>query len=190
MIRLFPSPQICMLALLHIVIISLANYTVQFTGEVAGYHFTYAMFVFPAVILATDLTVRLSGQHTARIIVAIAYIPAILLSSWLADWRIGIASGTAYLIGQLLDISIFQRVRNHYTAWWPAPLVSTLFANIVDTYTFYSIAFYRSQDPFMSEHWIALASLDLIFKIVIGAALFLPAYGILLSYILSRMHRH
>lgn len=188
--RTVSPPLICKLALLHIFIIALANYTVQFTGNVSDYHFTYAMFVFPAVVLATDLTVRLSGQRTARIIVALAYVPAILLSAWLADWRIGIASGTAYLAGQLLDISVFQRVRDRYPAWWPAPLFSTLFTNVIDTYTFYSAAFYRSRDAFMSEHWVGLANVDLAFKIVIGIALFLPAYGVLLAFIQSRIRRH
>ncbi len=188
--RTVSLPLTCKLALLHVVVIALANYTVQFTGNVFGHHFTYAMFVFPVVVLATDLTVRLSGQRTARIIVALAYIPAILLSAWLADWRIGIASGTAYLTGQLLDISIFQRVRDRYPAWWTAPLVSTLLANVIDTYIFYSAAFYRSRDAFMSEHWVGLANVDLVFKIIIGIVLFLPAYGVLLAFMQSRMQRH
>ena len=62
------------LAVFHIIVIALANYVVQFTGTFAGYHFTYAMFVFPLVILATDLTVRLSNKENARVIVGLAYI--------------------------------------------------------------------------------------------------------------------
>ena len=124
--KLSNKKLVCKLALFHIAIIALANYTVQFTGAIAGYDFTWGMFVFPLVILATDLTVRLSNQHNARTIVAIAYIPAILISAWLADWRIGIASGTAYLIGQLLDIAVFQKIRERSSLWWTAPLISTL----------------------------------------------------------------
>ena len=171
------------LALFHIAVIALANYTVQFTGTLAGYHFTYAMFVFPLVILATDLTVRLSGQLTARRIVTLAYIPAILISAWLADWRIGIASGTAYLVGQLLDIFVFQKIRDRSTAWWPAPLISTFFANILDTYTFYGVAFYQSADDFMAANWMELATVDLAFKVIVSILLFLPAYGLLLGYL-------
>ena len=100
------------LALFHIAVIALANYSVQFSATFMGYPFTWAMFVFPLVILATDMTVRLSNKSTARMIVAIAYIPAILISVWLADWRIGLASGTAYLVGQLLDITIFNGCAN------------------------------------------------------------------------------
>ena len=92
---------------------------------------------FPAVILATDLTIRLSNPYNARIVVGLAYVPAILISVLMADWRIGMASGTAYLVGQLLDIAVFQKIRERAKAWWPAPLISTLVANIIDTYTFF-----------------------------------------------------
>jgi uncharacterized PurR-regulated membrane protein YhhQ (DUF165 family) len=169
------------LALFHIFIIALANYAVQFTGTFMGYHFTWAMFVFPIVILATDLTVRLSSKENARVIVGVAYIPAILISAWIADWRIGIASGTAYLVGQLLDIFIFQRIRDKSTAWWPAPLISTFIANIVDTYTFFSVAFLHSTNEFMAANWFEIATVDLSFKVVVCITLFLPAYGLLLN---------
>ncbi len=178
---------VCALALFHIAIIALANYAVQFTAAIAGYDFTWGMFVFPLVILATDLTVRLSDQHNARIIVAIAYAPAILISAQLADWRIGIASGTAYLLGQLLDISVFQKIRERSNSWWHAPLISTLVANLIDTYTFYSVAFHRSADAFMAQNWIELATVDLGFKVVVSILVFLPAYGILLSYLKGRV---
>ncbi len=174
------------LAVFHILVIALANYTVQFPASLLGHHFTYAMFVFPLVILTTDLTVRLSNQKTARTIVGLAYIPAILVSAWLADWRIGLASGTAYLVGQLLDITVFQRIRERTTAWWPAPLVSTFFANILDTYTFFAVAFHRSADAFMAGHWLEIAHADLVFKIVVSIALFLPAYGLLLNALKKR----
>lgn len=181
---------ICGLMLFHIGVIALANYTVQFTGTFAGHDFTWGMFVFPLVILATDLTVRLSNQRNARVIVAGAYIPAIVISAWLADWRIGLASGSAYLLGQLLDITVFQKIRERSRSWWAAPLISTFFANILDTYTFYSAAFYRSADSFMAENWVELASVDLVFKIVVSILLFLPAYGILLNYLQGRLARN
>lgn len=178
---------VCKLALFHIAVIALANYAVQFTGAIAGYDFTWGMFVFPLVILATDLTVRLSNRHNARIIVAAAYIPAILISTGLAGWRIGIASGTAYLVGQLLDITVFQKVRERSDLWWPAPMISTFFANILDTYVFYSAAFHRSADPFMAAHWPELATVDLAFKTVVSILVFLPAYGVLLNYLRVRV---
>ena len=181
MLNAIDKKRVVKIALFHIAVIALANYTVQFTGTFMGYYFTWAMFVFPLVILATDLTVRLSSQSNARVIVGIAYIPAILISAWLADWRIGLASGTAYLVGQLLDITVFQRVRERTKLWWPAPLLSTFFANIIDTYTFFSVAFYQSADEFMAANWVEVASVDLGFKIVVSMVLFLPAYGVLLN---------
>lgn len=167
----------------HIAVITLANYTVQFTDTFLLYPFTWAMFVFPLVILATDLTVRLSNQANARVIVGISYIPAVLISAWLTDWRIGLASGSAYLIGQLFDIAVFQRVRMRTKSWWAAPLLSTFFANIIDTYTFYFIAFYQSADEYMAINWVAVANADMLFKIIVSIALFLPAYGILLNFL-------
>ena len=171
----------------HIGVIALANYTVQFTGTFLGYNFTWGMFVFPLVILATDLTVRLSNQYNARIIVTIAYIPAILISAWLADWRIGIASGTAYLVGQLLDIAVFQKIRDRTSLWWVAPMISTFFANIIDTYVFFAVAFFRSANLFMAENWVEVATIDLAFKIVVSILVFLPAYGFLLHNLKSRL---
>ncbi len=182
-------PLVIRLVLFHVVIIALSNYMVQFTGAFLGYAFTWAMFVFPAVILATDLTVRLSSQHNARIVVGLAYIPAILISALMADWRIGMASGTAYLVGQLLDIVVFQKIRERARAWWPAPLVSTLVANIIDTYTFFGVAFHRSADEFMATNWVEVATVDLCFKIIVSIVLFLPAYGALLNYLGTRPGR-
>ena len=172
----------------HIAIIALANYTVErYTGTFLGYHFSWAMFIFPLVILATDLTVRLSNQFNARVIVAIAYVPAIWISSELADLRIGMASATAYLVGQLLDIFVFQRIRRRVSAWWVAPAISTFFANIIDTYTFYSAAFYQAEDAFMAANWPEIATVDLIFKIVVSIVVFLPIYGVVLGFAQRRV---
>jgi len=174
------------LVVFHIVVIALANYTVQFSGTFIGYHFTWGMFVFPMVILATDLTVRLSNQYNARVIVGLAYIPAIVISTWLADWRIGPASATAYLVGQMMDITVFQKIREKVRQWWVAPMISTLFANIVDTYVFFFAAFHRSSNEFMAANWPQVASVDLAFKIIVSIVVFLPVYGVLLNYLKTR----
>jgi len=181
------SRLIVALAVFHVAVIALANYLVQFTAAVAGYDFTWGMFVFPLVILATDLTVRLSGAANARRIVGVAYLPAIAISVMLATWRIGVASGSAYLAGQLLDIAVFRRIRARVQSWWAAPLVSTLFANALDTYLFYALAFYRADDAFMAANWAELASVDLAFKTLLSVAVFLPAYGVLLNLIQARL---
>ena len=109
-------------------IIALSNYLVQFPLSFYGIAFTLGMFTYPLVCLATDLTVRLSGNVNARIIVGIAYIPAILISISLSNYRIGIASGMSYLLGQLLDIFAFQKIRDRVNNWWSArPVRPSLF---------------------------------------------------------------
>lgn len=171
------------LIFLHILIISLSNYLVQFGGEFLGIKFTWGMLVFPLIIVLTDLTVRLFNQNLARIVVILAFIPAFFISSWLADYLIGIASATAYLVGQIIDIFFFQRIRNKTDLWWVAPSLSTLVANSIDTYLFFWVAFSKSSDPFMASNWLVVAHADLIFKIAISILIFLPVYGLLLNYL-------
>ncbi len=171
----------------HVLIIATSNYLVQFPVTVAGISFTWAMFTFPLVILATDLTVRLSNKYNARWIVGLAYVPAILISTWLADWRIGVASGTAYLVSQLLDVSVFNRIREAFKTWWYAPVLATFVSNIIDTYTFFGVAFHNSADPFMTENWFHIASVDLVFKMIVSYLVIIPLYGIVLKYALGKV---
>ena len=177
------------LMLIHVFIIGLANYLVQFPSTILGIPFTWAMFVFPLVLVATDLTVRLTNKHQARYVVGLAYVPAILVSAFLANWRIGLASATAYLIGQLFDVTVFQKIRENFKAWWVAPFFSSIFANIVDTYVFFGAAFYNSADQFMSDNWLIIASNDVVFKIIISLLIILPIYGALLSYLLKKFKK-
>ena len=102
----------------HIVIIAIANYTVQFPITTFGLHWTPAMFFFPFTVVATDLTVRLTNKHLARGVIGTAFVPAILISAFLADWRIGLASGFAYAVGQFLDVSVFHNIRERFEVWW------------------------------------------------------------------------
>lgn len=172
----------------HIFIIAISNYLVQFPVTIAGISFTWGMFTFPLVVLATDLTIRLSNKHNARWIVGLAYIPAILASMYFADVRIAIASGTAYLISQLLDVSVFQRIRERFAAWWVAPVVATFVANIIDTYTFFGVAFHNSADAFMAENWVHIATVDLGFKMLVSYIVILPLYGLFLNYALKKVN--
>lgn len=179
-----------MLVLLHLFIIALSNWAVQFGGTLWGtdLQFTWGMFTFPFIVVATDLTVRLTDKYTARSVVAIAFIPAIIISSYIATPMIGFASAFAYLLGQLLDVSVFQRIREKLTeVWWVAPAISTVFANILDTYAFFWAAFAYSDDPFMSVHWLEIASVDVVFKIITSFVLFLPVYGVLLAWLRKRV---
>jgi len=189
-----------LLVAFHILIISTSNYLVQLPFQIFGYHTTWGAFSFPFVYLATDLTVRIFGQRAARKIIFKAMLPALLISyvmgvvfhqggfqglSAIAEFnsfvfRIAFASFTAYLVGQLMDITIFSKLRKT-RSWWVAPAASTLVGNLVDTLVFFALAFYASNDPFMAAHWPEIATVDYAFKLVVSLGLFLPAYGVLLK---------
>ena len=175
------------LFLFHVFIIGLSNYLVQFPATFFGIPFTWAMFTFPLVLVATDLTVRLTNKSNARAVIAMAFIPAIIVSAELSTLRIGLASAFAYFIGQLFDVTVFQRIREKFSAWWVAPFASSIFANLVDTYVFFSAAFYKSEDPFMADNWLIIANNDVVFKIIISLVIILPIYGIVLNYFLNKL---
>ncbi|GAL13463.1 putative preQ0 transporter [Vibrio astriarenae] len=92
----------------------------------------------------------------------------------------------AYLLGQILDVHVFNRLRQ-LKQWWVAPTCSTLFGNALDTLAFFAIAFYQSPDAFMAEHWVEIALVDYVFKIVISLGLFVPMYGVLLNYLTNKL---
>ncbi len=192
----------------HILIICVSNYLVQLPFQLFGYHTTWGAFSFPFVYLATDLTVRIFGQQAARSIILKAMVPALMISyvigvmfhqgsfqgaDSLAQWntfvfRIAFASFAAYLIGQLMDIKVFARLRTS-RSWWVAPAASTLVGNLVDTLVFFSIAFYASSDSFMAANWPEIATVDYGFKLIVSLGLFLPAYGVLLKVLQDKILR-
>ena len=182
----------------HIFVIGISNYLVQFPIALFGYEFTIATFTFPFIILATDLTVRLYKDKVARKIIIGAFIPAFFISLYFADLRIAIASVSAYALGQFLDIFVFSRLRKQTNSledlslnknWYIAPAISTFFAQIIDTYIFYGFAFYNSSDEFMRDHWFSIATNDLLFKLLICYLAFLPFYGLILNLILSFLRK-
>ena len=182
----------------HIFVIGISNYLVQFPIALFGYEFTIATFTFPFIILATDLTVRLYKDKVARKIIIGAFIPAFFISLYFADLRIAIASVSAYALGQFLDIFVFSRLRKQTDSlddlslnknWYIAPAISTFFAQIIDTYIFYGFAFYNSSDEFMRDHWFSIATNDLLFKLLICYLAFLPFYGLILNLILSFLRK-
>ena len=185
------------LVALHIFVIVISNALVSIPVEILGVKLTWAAFVYPLVILATDLTVRLIGKGIARATIAAAYPLAIIgsIAVVLAEgapssvaMRIGFGSATAYLIGCLLDVYVFQYVREKFTQqWWAAPALSMVVANFIDSYVFFSIAFQGGADEYMSAHWPEIALSQSILKIVVGFIIFLPAYGILLNYLKKRV---
>ena len=179
------------LVLLHVVVITVSNALVAIPVEIAGVKLTWAAFTFPLVVIATDLTVRLLGKNIARATIAAAYPLAIIgsIAVVLAEgapqsvaMRIGFASATAYAIGTMLDVYVFQYIREAFTKnWWLAPAVSTIAANIIDTYTFFAVAFNNSADEYMAANWVEIAGSQTVLKIAVGLIVFLPAYGLLLK---------
>ena len=186
------------LVIIHIFIIGISNYLVQFPITILSYEFTIATFTFPFIILATDLTVRLYKAEIARKIVMGAFVPAFFISLYFADLRIAVASVSAYALGQFLDIFVFSKLRKELGTtedlylnknWYIAPAVSTFFAQIIDTYIFYGFAFYNSSDEYMRDNWFPIATNDLLFKLLICYLAFLPFYGLLLNFILSNLRK-
>ena len=184
------------LVLLHVVVITVSNALVAIPVEIAGIKLTWAAFTFPLVVLATDLTVRLLGKGIARSTIAAAYPLAIIGSIAVVmlegapqsvAMRIGFASATAYAIGTMLDVYVFQYLREKYRAWWLAPAVSTVAANIIDSYTFFWVAFNNSADEYMAANWVEIAGSQTVLKIGVGLVIFLPAYGLLLKYLNGRL---
>ncbi|WP_109078537.1 7-cyano-7-deazaguanine/7-aminomethyl-7-deazaguanine transporter [Aggregatibacter kilianii] len=170
------------------------------------FHSTWGTLTFPFIFLATDLTVRVFGAKEARWIIFVVMIPALIISYVVSTlfsdsqyqglqaltafnlfvFRIAVASFCAYVFGQLLDVLVFNRLRQLKT-WWIAPTSSMVFGSMADTYLFFAIAFYASSDPFMAEHWMEIGFVDYLFKLFIGLLLFVPAYGVVLNMILRKI---
>ncbi|MBB4052558.1 hypothetical protein GGR20_002206 [Devosia subaequoris] len=127
-----------------VAVIAASNFLVQFPvdamigGVNLGDILTWGAFTYPVAFLVTDLSNRAFGPQRARLVVVAGFAVAVILSIWLATPRIAIASGSAFLVAQLLDISIFHRLRN--SAWWHAPMFSSLVSSALDTALFFSLA--------------------------------------------------
>ncbi|HBT6859267.1 TPA: 7-cyano-7-deazaguanine/7-aminomethyl-7-deazaguanine transporter [Klebsiella pneumoniae] len=194
------------LSLFHLLVITSSNYLVQLPISIFGFHTTWGAFSFPFIFLATDLTVRIFGAPLARRIIFAVMVPALAISYgisalfYMGEWqgfaalgtfnlfvaRIAVASFMAYALGQILDVHVFNRLRQS-RRWWLAPTASTLFGNISDTVAFFFIAFWRSPDPFMAAHWGEIALVDYSFKVLISIIFFLPMYGVLLNMLLKTL---
>ena len=179
------------LVILHVAVIVVSNALVGIPVEIFGVKLTWAAFTFPLVVIATDLTVRLLGKQIARSTIAVAYpfaiigsIAVVLLEGAPTSvaLRIGFASATAYAIGTMLDVYVFQHIREKWSNnWWLAPAVSTVAANIIDTYSFFYVAFSGSANEYMAANWMEIAGSQTVLKIFVGLIVFLPAYGLLLN---------
>jgi len=204
-----PQPQtaLALLVAFHILIIIASNYLVQIPVTFFGVNSTWGAFSFPFIFLATDLTVRLIGKAAARRVIARTMVPA-LVASYLVSvlfqdgrvndlsvlgefnlfvFRIACASFAAYVLGQLLDVQVFDRLRRRAIAWWIAPAASAVVGEALDTVAFFSIAFWRSTDPWMAAHWVEIGLVDYATKLTVSLLLFVPLYGVLLTAILRAL---
>ncbi len=145
-------------------LVALSNVLVQYP---LGDWLTWGAFTYPVCFLVTDLTNRMHGAATARRVVYVGFAAAVVLSVLLATPRIAVASGLAFLAAQLLDVSVFDRMRRR--AWWQAPLVSSMLGSAVDTALFFSIAFYATGLP-----WITLGIGDFLWKAAFALAMLIP----------------
>lgn len=204
--------SLVLLSLFHIFIITLSNYLVQIAFEIplpfgGAIPTTWGTFSFPFIFLATDLTVRVFGAALARRIIFAVMFPALIVSyivsviffegqfqgfATLSEFnlfvfRIALASFAGYAVGQLMDIFVFNRLRQG-KIWWLAPASSTIFGSLIDTFVFFAVAFYQSSDEYMAEHWFTIASVDYAFKLFVSLLLFLPLYGILLNYLVKKLN--
>ena len=153
-----------------------SNYLVQFPIQYYGLQeiLTYGAFSYPVAFLITDLANRSYGKLIARQIVYIGFIIGIsftlLFSTNFADLisvRIAIGSGTAFLVAQLIDVQIFDKLRKK--KWFVAPLTSSFIGSTVDTFLFFSISFYATGIP-----WVTLSLGDLAVKIFVALVMLIP----------------
>ena len=161
--------------LMGVVVLS-SNYLVQFPINYYGLEeiLTYGAFSYPIAFLITDLANRSYGKLIARKIVYVGFVVGItftlLFSTNFADLisiRIAIGSGTAFMIAQLLDVQIFDKLRKK--KWFVAPLTSSFIGSTVDTFLFFSISFYATGIP-----WITLSLGDLSVKIFVALIMLIP----------------
>ncbi|MEL7139022.1 MAG: queuosine precursor transporter [Pseudomonadota bacterium] len=167
------------------VIVTVSNILVQVPFNT---WLTWGAFTYPFAFLVTDLANRLHGPAVARRVVLAGFGLAVLLSIWFATPRIALASGTAFLVAQMLDVAVFDRLRQG--SWWRAPAVSSLLGSAVDTALFFSLAFApafaflgddtrwaQEQVPLLGigapvAFWVGLAVGDFLVKLaLIGVAL-------------------
>lgn len=190
---IFPVLAMCL-------VVAASNILVQYPFNHLGLGeiLTYGAFTYPVAFLVNDLSNRRFGPQFARKVVYAGFVIAVILSVWLATPRIAIASGSAFLCAQLLDVTVFSKLRQ--LTWWKAPFASAVFGSLLDTLLFFSIAFAaqfawidlatgRADSslamlvPFLGKDiplWMSLGFGDLMVKIVMAVVMLVP-YGAILA---------
>ena len=157
-------------------VIIFSNYLVQF--PVKFYELdnllTYGAFSYPITFLITDLANRAFGKKIARRLVLIGFFIGIILTLFVStnfediiSIRIAVGSATAFIIAQNLDVNIFDLLRKK--TWYVAPLTSSILGSIIDTFLFFSIAFYNT-----GISWVSLALGDLAVKLIVALIMLIP----------------
>ena len=176
-----------LLAISMAILVTLSNFLVQYPVNYFGLDqiLTYGAFSYPITFLITDLANRSYGKEIANKIVYIGFFLGILLTLFfstnfqdLISIRIAIGSGTAFLVAQLLDVQVFDKLRKKI--WYVAPLVSSFFGSSIDTLLFFFISFYKTGIP-----WITLAIGDFSVKILIALIMLIP-----FRLLLNRIKNH
>tara|TARA_B110001452_G_scaffold206066_1_gene176128 strand:+ start:454 stop:1008 length:555 start_codon:yes stop_codon:yes gene_type:complete len=171
-----------LLSLIMGVIVLSSNYLVQFPIKYYGLEevLTYGAFSYPIAFLITDLTNRAYGKIVARKIVYVGFFIGVTFTLFfstnyadLISIRIAIGSGTAFMVAQLLDVQIFDKLRKK--KWFIAPLTSSFIGSTVDTFLFFSISFYATGIP-----WVTLSLGDLAIKLLVALLMLIP-FRILLN---------
>jgi len=161
-----------------------SNYLVQFPVNYLGFNdlLTYGAFTYPIAFLITDLSNRRYGKNIAKKIVYLGFVLGVFLTLYfstnysdLISIRIAIGSGTAFIVAQLIDVNIFDRLREKI--WFAAPLTSSLIGSTIDTFLFFSISFYGT-----GINWVSLSIGDLFVKIFVAFIMLIP-FRLLLAYI-------
>jgi len=164
------------LSLLMGLVVVFSNYLVQFPVQYFGLNeiLTYGAFSYPVTFLITDLANRAYGKLVARKVVYFGFTIGVLLTLFVStnfsdiiSIRVAIGSGVAFFIAQNLDVQIFDFLRKKI--WFVAPLVSSALGSLVDTFLFFSIAFYATDIP-----WLSLAFGDLVVKLLIALVMLIP----------------
>ena len=173
-----------LLAFLMASVVALSNYLVQFPINYFGLEnlLTYGAFSYPVSFLITDLSNRRYGKNIAKKIVYLGFALGIFLTLYfstnysdLISIRIAIGSGAAFLVAQLIDVHIFDRLRDKI--WFIAPLASSLIGSSIDTFLFFSISFHGT-----GVNWITLSFGDLSVKIFVALMMLIP-FRLLLYHI-------
>ncbi len=147
------------------VVVAVSNYLVQF--QINDW-LTWASFTYPVAFLVTDLINRRLGPGPARRVVYVGFACGVALSLVASTPRIALASGTAFLLAQLADVWLYNRLRRLAT-WWQTPLISSAVASVLDTVLFFSLAFAFTEVP-----WVTLAIGDYGAKIAVACAMLIP----------------